>query len=86
MAIVFHSYANQDRGRVRPLIQWLADQGCRVWWDESIDPGGFFERTIEHLRAYKRRFVASAVERFGTDDQVELHETPGADQSRLDRK
>jgi UrcA family protein len=43
------------------------------------------QRSARRLRACKKKFVASAVERFGIDDLTELHEALSADQSRLDR-
>ena len=44
--IVFMSYARSDVDRVRPLVDFLYEQGLSVWWDEDIEPGVRFRDAI----------------------------------------
>ena len=49
---VFVSYAHRDGERVFPIIERLAADGFRIWFDEGIDPGSEWIRNIgEHLGA-----------------------------------
>ena len=36
---IFMSYSHKDSAKVFPVIEKLADEGFRVWYDEGIDPG-----------------------------------------------
>lgn len=36
---IFVSYSHKDRRQVLPIIERLADDGYRVWYDEGIHPG-----------------------------------------------
>ncbi len=36
---IFVCYAHDDEGLVYPEIQWLAEQGLNIWYDEGISPG-----------------------------------------------
>ena len=47
---VFISYSHKDGARVYPIIERLAAEGYRVWYDEGIDPGSEWPETIaDHL-------------------------------------
>jgi hypothetical protein len=48
MADVFVSYANQDRERVRKLVNAIELCGWSIWWDRKIVPGQTFDQVIEH--------------------------------------
>ena len=45
---VFLSYAHQDRGRARILVEALRQQGIEVWWDQDIVTGQNWENEIDH--------------------------------------
>jgi hypothetical protein len=47
--IVFMSYARNDVDRVRPLVDYLWEQGLSVWWDEDIEPGVRFRDAIHDV-------------------------------------
>jgi serine/threonine-protein kinase len=47
MSDVFISYKAEDRRRVKPLVEALRADGYTVWWDEQIDGGTQWRRTIE---------------------------------------
>ena len=36
---IFISYSHKDNALVFPVIEKLAENGFRVWYDEGIDPG-----------------------------------------------
>lgn len=44
---LFVSYARADRARIVPLTQALSAAGLTVWWDQLIDGGAAFAKTIE---------------------------------------
>lgn len=47
---VFISYAHADAERVFPIIERMANDGFRIWYDEGIDPGSEWISNIgEHL-------------------------------------
>lgn len=47
MAIIFLSYAREDRERARPLAAALESIGWSVWWDRKIPAGKTFAEVIE---------------------------------------
>jgi len=48
---IFVSYAHANKDRVFLLIKQLHDKGYRIWYDEGIDPGTEFPKTIaEHIK------------------------------------
>jgi len=44
---VFISYANEDQGRVEPLVDELQRHHWDVWWDRCIPPGLTWDQVIE---------------------------------------
>ena len=49
-AYVFVSYSHRDKDRVFPLLRTMAENGCRIWYDEGIDPGTEWPESIaRHL-------------------------------------
>ena len=36
---IFISYAHRNSAAVYPIIQRMAADGFRIWYDEGIDPG-----------------------------------------------
>jgi hypothetical protein len=49
---IFISYCHKDRAYVFPIIEQLAKDGYRVWYDEGIDPGSEWPEIIaSHLNA-----------------------------------
>ena len=47
---IFVSYCHKDRAYVYPLIEQLAKDGYRVWYDEGINPGSEWPEIIaSHL-------------------------------------
>ncbi len=57
MSDIFLSYASEDRERVRPLAEALAEQGWDVWWDRSIPPGQTWREVIQAALAEARCVV-----------------------------
>jgi len=58
MAVIFLSYAHQDRQRVAPLADALQRAlGCDVWWDRRILPGQQFDETIQQALDAARSVV-----------------------------
>lgn len=47
-AYLFVSYSHRDKKRVLPMIEQLARDGYRVWYDEGIDPGTEWPEVIAH--------------------------------------
>lgn len=49
-SFIFISYCHKDSGMVFPVIEQLAADGYRVWYDEGIDPGSEWPEIIaDHL-------------------------------------
>lgn len=47
---IFVSYCHKDKASVFPIIEQLAKDGYRIWYDEGIDPGSEWPETIaSHL-------------------------------------
>ena len=47
---IFVSYCHKDKASVFPIIEQLAKEGYRIWYDEGIDPGSEWPETIaSHL-------------------------------------
>jgi formylglycine-generating enzyme required for sulfatase activity len=47
MSDIFLSYASEDLTRIRPLVQFLMQQGWSVWWDRTIPLGKTYDQVIE---------------------------------------
>lgn len=48
---IFISYSHKDMDRVLPIIKRLRDFGCRIWYDDGIDPGTEWAENIAgHVR------------------------------------
>lgn len=46
----FVSYCHKDKERVYPVISELYSRGCRIWYDDGIDPGTEWPEVIaQHL-------------------------------------
>jgi hypothetical protein len=49
---IFISYAHKDRDVITPILQRLTADGCRIWYDEGIDPGTEWPESIaRHLES-----------------------------------
>ncbi len=47
---LFISYSHRDTALVVPIMEHLASEGYRIWYDEGIDPGSEWPETIaDHL-------------------------------------
>ena len=47
---IFVSYCHKDKERVYPVISELYSRGCRIWYDDGIDPGTEWPEVIaQHL-------------------------------------
>ena len=47
---LFISYSHRDTALVVPIMERLAAEGYRIWYDEGIDPGSEWPETIaDHL-------------------------------------
>jgi TolB-like protein len=55
---VFVSYVAEDRERVRPLVAALESQGLSVWWDQHIQAGARWDRSIDQALRTARCVVA----------------------------
>lgn len=43
---IFVSYAHKDSDLVWPIIRRMQQDGCRIWYDEGIDPGTEWDQNI----------------------------------------
>jgi len=43
---VFISYSHKDKGRVFPVLEYMASIGIRIWYDNGIHPGDNWLETI----------------------------------------
>lgn len=43
---IFVSYCHKDKAAVYPVVEQLAKEGYRVWYDEGIDPGSEWPEVI----------------------------------------
>lgn len=49
---IFISYCHKDSPEVFPIIEYLAGEGLRLWYDEGIDPGSEWPEMIaDHLNS-----------------------------------
>ena len=49
-SFIFISYSHKDSPQVFPILENMAAQGYRIWYDEGIDPGSEWPETIaSHL-------------------------------------
>ena len=46
---IFISYAHKDAQKAGPIIQWLHDNGYRIWFDKGIHSGEFATKIEERL-------------------------------------
>lgn len=46
---IFISYAHKDAQKAEPIIQWLYDNGYRIWFDKGIHSGEFATKIEERL-------------------------------------
>ena len=44
---IFVSYAHEDQGVAKKLVQFLEKRGWSVWWDSDLTAGAVFDKTIE---------------------------------------
>lgn len=48
---IFISYAHRDAEQVFKIVEQLAAAGCRIWYDEGIEPGTEWDENIaEHIK------------------------------------
>ena len=67
-AYIFISYCHKDRASVFPIIEQMARDGYRVWYDEGIDPGSEWPEIIaSHLNG------SAACVAFITENAVNSH-------------
>lgn len=65
---LFASYAHADAAQVYPLLAHLHAEGCRVWYDEGIDPGNEWTQDIARALARCAYFIV-----FITPRSVQSH-------------
>lgn len=44
---IFVSYAHKDEARVVPIIRWLCESGCRIWYDGGLEVGATWTAEIQ---------------------------------------
>ena len=64
----FFSYAHEDRDRAAAIVAALEDEGISVWWDQHLDGGTAYSRSIESALA-----VAPAVIVLWSEHAVQSH-------------
>lgn len=65
---IFVSYCHKDRARVMPVVERMAREGYRVWYDEGIDPGTEWPEIIaRHLNG------CAACVAFLSEDSLNSH-------------
>jgi hypothetical protein len=43
---IFISYSHKDRSIIYPQIEWLNNEGIKVWYDEGIPPASIWDKII----------------------------------------
>ena len=73
---IFISYAHADSERVWPILNRLAADGFRFWYDEGIDPGTEWADDIQHYLARCTYFFAFLSRSYLASDNCkdELHQ------------
>ncbi|HEX5871553.1 MAG TPA: N-acetylmuramoyl-L-alanine amidase [Longimicrobium sp.] len=56
---IFISYAREDRGRVQPIAEALAQRGYGVWWDKGLRGGEDYRDRIEEMLKTARCVVVA---------------------------
>ena len=82
-ASVFISYARADRPRVARLAAALSDHGHRLWWDDHLEGGAAFARTIEAELAKAATVIACWSAASVTSDWVRDEAAAGRDRGVL---
>ena len=54
---IFVSYSHKDSQTVYPILEWLNNQGYRIWYDEGSDPGNDWPEAIANALAKAACFV-----------------------------
>lgn len=80
---LFVSYARADRARIVPLTQALAAAGHTVWWDQLIDGGAAFAKTIEAELESADAVIAAWSAKAIASDWVRDEAGHGRDRHRL---
>lgn len=55
---IFISYAHKNSALVLPIVEELIRRGCRVWYDEGIQPGEAWDNSIADRLRGCRCFLA----------------------------
>jgi hypothetical protein len=56
---IFISYAREDRARVQPIAEALAQRGFGVWWDKGLHSGDDYRDRIEEMLQTARCVVVA---------------------------
>ncbi len=83
MADVFISYAHDDRSRIVPLADALAEHGFSVWWDREIHAGSEFSDEIERELTIATHVIVCWSERANRSNWVRDEATIAARAGKL---
>ncbi len=65
---IFISYSHKDRELIFPIIERMAQEGYRIWYDEGIDPGSEWPEFIANNLSNCSAFIA-----FISDNSLNSH-------------
>ncbi|WP_089727730.1 SUMF1/EgtB/PvdO family nonheme iron enzyme [Candidatus Thiosymbion oneisti] len=83
MADIFISYSQQDRRRVKPLVDALTAEGYEVWWDLKICAGESFDELIESTLEKVRCVVTVWSQHSVTSEWVRAESAWAKDQGKF---
>jgi formylglycine-generating enzyme required for sulfatase activity len=53
----FVSYASKDKDTVYPIIGYLQERGCRIWYDQGIEPAALWKDELARMIKYCEYFI-----------------------------
>ena len=83
MSDIFFSYAREDEGRVKPIVEQFKRLGWGVFWDRNIPPGEIWDDYIEKHLVESRCVVVAWSENSVKSEWVKAEASEGRDRKIL---
>lgn len=61
---IFFSYCHENAGQVYPIIEQMARDGYRIWYDDGLHPGDEWPERIAEMLAHCRVCIAALSQKF----------------------